>query len=320
MVLFGLPVIMLVLWLPSFISEKLLPIANSTPLFELINIQNPLINKLVAFTIILFTGILLNVQINKNEIFERNTYTPALFYVLIMSCFSDLHQIHPIVVSNLFWVLAYRRLLNIYNQVQCKSEIFDASLFILLGAFFCYPTSGILILLPWLTLIIIRPFDFKEYMIPLFGMLLLLLYWSSYFYISESSFEILKISKRSSYTNFEVQFNWSHYVAYGMITVLMYLSGYKLINKSNSSSVRFRKTTSVLLSFLTLVIGIMSIDKYVLKNDAFILYAAVPFSILWSFFFFYNEKKWIGSLVFYILLVLLIINIYFKPFLANLSI
>lgn len=319
MVLFGLPAIMLGLWLPSFMSDSLMQIENATPLFDLINFQNPLINKIIAFAIVLFTGILLNVQINKNEIFERNTYTPALFYVLIMSCFSDLHQIHPIVVCNFFWVFAYRRLLNIYNQVQCKSEIFDASIFIILGAFFSYPVSGILLLLPWLTLIIIRPFDFKEYMMPIFAMLILLLYWASYFYISEGSFEILKLSKKSSYSNFNVHFNWTHYIAYGLIIILMYLSGFKLIQKSKASSVRFRKATSVLLSFLTLVVFIMFMEKYVLNNDSFILYGAVPFSLLWSFFFFYNEIKWIGSIVFYLLLVLVIANIYFKPFLESVS-
>lgn len=308
---------MLGLWLPSLMSDLLLPIENTTPLFDLINFQNPLLNKIVAFAIVLFTGILLNVQINKNEIFERNTYTPALFYVLIMSCFSDLHQIHPIVVSNLFWVLAYRRLLNIYNQVQCKSEIFDASIFILIGAFFCFPSAIIMLVFPLITLVIIRPFDFKEYMMPFFAILLSLIYWAAYFYISESTFDFLNLEQKSSYSNFQIQFNWTHYISYGLIFILMYLSGYKLIEKSKASSVRFRKTTSVLLSFLAIVIAIMIVEKYGLNNDSFILFAAVPFSLLWSFFFFYNKKKWIGSVVFYLLLVLIIINIYFKPFLES---
>jgi hypothetical protein len=249
-----------------------------------------------------------NIQINNNEIFERNTYTPALFYVLIMSCFSDLHQMHPIVISNLFWVLAYRRLLNIYNQVQCKSEIFDASIFILLGSFFCYPSVGLLLLLPWITLIIIRPFDFKEYMMPIFAVVLSIVYWFAYLYISADTFDFFV--PKGSYGHFLLQLNWTHYIAYGLIIILMYLSGYKLIEKSRTSSVRFRKTTSVLISFLSLVILVMVLEKYMFKNDSFVLFAAVPFSLLWSFFFFYNTKKWIGNVIFYLLLLLIVVLIY----------
>jgi hypothetical protein len=287
---------------------------QSTLIYEWFNFETPIINKLFAFTIIYITAVILNAQINKNEIFERNTYIPALFYVFTMSSMTDLQQMHPLILTNLFWVLAYRRLLNIYNQVQCKSEIFDASLFFCIGALISFPSAGIMLLLPFITLTVIRPFDFKEYLMPFFALLLSGFYLSAYYYISQD--EITYLTIKSVYPNLDLPFNWTYYVIYGLIAVVMYLSGFKLLAKSNTSSVRFRKTTSVLLSFLALTFIAMVYEKLIGKNDSFLLIGSVPFSLLWSFYFFYNEKKWIGNLIFYTILVFVLANIYlpFTPF------
>ena len=285
LVLFGLPLIMAVLWAPTFLSQSLVDTGERTLIFNWFYIENPILNRISAFLVILITGILLNSQINKNEIFERNTYIPSLFYILIMSSISEMQQMHPVVLSNLFWVLAYRRLLNVYNQVQCKSEIFDASLFICIATLITFPSAAILLLLPWITLVIIRPFDFREYMMPFFGTLLLLIYLTVYYYVYPV--EIKYLNFQSSYSHFHLKFNWTYYVIYGLMVIIMYLSAYKLLSKSNTSSVRFRKTTSVL-----------------------ILLGSVPFSFLWSFYFFYNERKWVGNLLFYTILIFVIGNLY----------
>ncbi len=308
LVIFGLPILMLLLWLPAFMSNTLTVINQSTLIFEWFDIESPILNRIFAFIIIFTTAVILNAQINKNEIFERNTYIPALFYVLTMSSISELQQMHPLILSNLFWVLAYRRLLNIYNQVQCKSEVFDASLFFCIGTLISFPSAGVMLLLPFITLTVVRPFDFKEYLMPFFALFLASIYLSAYYYISQD--EISYLSIKSVYYNLDLPFNWTYYIVYGLIAIVMYLSGFKLLAKSNTSSVRFRKTTSVLLSFLALTFIAMVYEKLIGHNDSFLLIGAVPFSLLWSFFFFYNEKKWIGSLIFYTILILLIVNIY----------
>lgn len=312
LVIFALPLVMLLLWLPSFLNPVLLEINQSNLIFDWFNIKTPWLNRLFAFAIIYLTGFILNNQINKNEIFERNTYIPALFYVLIMSSISELHQMHPVVLTNFFWVLAYRRLLNIYNQVQCKSEIFDASLFFIIGALITFPSAGIIMLLPFITLTIIRPFDFKEFLMPFFALLLISIYLLAYYYISQN--EIAYFTIQSVYYNLDLPFNWTYYVIYGLIAIVMYLSGFKLLAKSNTSSVRFRKTTSVLLSFLALTFIAMVYEKLIGRNDSFLIIGAVPFSLLWSFFFFYNEKKWIGGLIFYTIILFVTANIYLPLF------
>ncbi|MCB9196118.1 MAG: hypothetical protein H6598_07815 [Flavobacteriales bacterium] len=308
LVLLLLPIVMTGFWLNSLMSDQLYLFENGTFLFNWLWIDYPLINRIIAMILIILTGIQLNAVINNNEFFDKNTYLPALLYVVFMSSSKELHQLHPIIWSNLFWVFAFRRLLNIYNQVQCKSEVFDASVFFVIGAIFNFPFSAVLILFPWITLAIVRPFDLKEYAMPIFALLLGSIYLSFYYYFfDEMNVDI----KHNAYFNFEIKENWVNYGLYGFLIILLYSAGFKLIARSNKSSIRFRKITSNLIAFLLLSMLTMLGDKLISNNDAFIFYSTVPMTILFAFLLYHTQKKWIINTIFYLATILMLVNIYF---------
>ena len=78
--------------------------------------------QVIALLIIVISALILNDVINKNEIFNRNTFLPALIYLMFMSAIKEHQVLSPIVISNLFWILAFKQLFNIYSQVPCKSK------------------------------------------------------------------------------------------------------------------------------------------------------------------------------------------------------
>lgn len=307
LVLLLLPVVMLAFWFNSLTSNEIYVFENATFLFKWFWIQDPLINRILAMAVIILTGIQLNAVINSNEFFDKNTYLPAMLYVIFMSSSKELHQLHPMIWSNLFWVFAYRRLMNVYNQVQCKSEIFDASLFFVIGAVFNFPYSFILFLFPWITLAIVRPFELKEYAMPIFALILGGVYLLFYFYFFD---ELVVDLTHSAYNNFNIPENWINYGLYGMLIVLLYSAGFKLIGKSNKSSIRFRKITSNLIAFLLLSMLAMLGDKLISNNDSFIFYSTVPMTILFALLMYNVERKWVIHSVFYLALTLILINIY----------
>lgn len=307
LVLLLLPVVMLAFWFNSLTSNEIYVFENATFLFKWFWIQDPLINRILAMAVIILTGIQLNAVINSNEFFDKNTYLPAMLYVIFMSSSKELHQLHPMIWSNLFWVFAYRRLMNVYNQVQCKSEIFDASLFFVIGAVFNFPYSFILFLFPWITLAIVRPFELKEYAMPIFALILGGVYLLFYFYFFD---ELVVDLTHSAYNNFNIPENWVNYCLYGMLIVLLYSAGFKLIGKSNKSSIRFRKITSNLIAFLLLSMLAMLGDKLISNNDSFIFYSTVPMTILFALLMYNVERKWVIHSVFYLALTLILINIY----------
>ncbi len=307
LVLILLPVVMLAFWFDSFSNGTLVSFENGSFVFDWFWIEHTIVNRLLAMIIIILTGIQLNAVINNNEFFDKNTYLPAMLYVVFMSSSSELHQLHPLVFANLFWVFGYRRLMNVYNQVQCKSEIFDASLFFVIGGLFTLPYGLVLFLFPWITLAIVRPFDLKEYVMPLFAIMLGVVYlWFYYAFFDQFTIDF----ENTAYLNFEIPENWVNYGLYILLIVLLYSSGFKLIAKSNKSSIRFRKITSNLIAFLLLTMLAMLGDKVLSNNDAFIFYSTVPMTILFAFLLYYVEQKWIIHSVFYLAIVLMLVNIY----------
>lgn len=276
LVLLLLPIVMLFFWFSGFLYPNLASIEHTSPLFQLIEPANPFLNKALAFFIILITGIQLNSSINGTDFFDKNMYLPALLYVVFMSGVPQFQQLHPIVVSNFFWVLAYRRFLNIYGQVPCKSELFDASLFILIGAAFNYPSGVFLILLPWIVLGIFRPFVLNEYLMPLLALVLVGIYIVAFeYFFNVVLFDFSIIFKITSGSSIDVKMNWTHYALYSFLLILLLLSIFHLRNKVTRSTIRYRKLINVLGMFVLLVFAIILIEQWHFTNDTVILFEAV---------------------------------------------
>jgi hypothetical protein len=311
LVLLLLPIIMIFFWFSGFTNPNLVTIDHTSYLFKLIEPNNPSLNKIIAFSVIIITGISLNSIINSTDFFDKNTYLPALLYVVFMSGVPQFQQFHPIIISNLFWVLAYRRFLKVYGQVSCKSEIFDASLFVFIGAAFNYPSGVFLILLPWLVLIIFRPFVLNEYLMPIFALILISLYiFVSEYIFKVKLFDIRELIVFESESTIDVKMNWSHYVLYSILIILFVFSFYQIRHKLLRSTIRYRKLINTLGMFVLIVVGIIIIEHWNFTNDSVILFSAVPLTVMFSFYFFYTNNRWLSGLIFYSIVTLKLINIY----------
>jgi hypothetical protein len=311
LVLFFLPVVMGVFWVAGFLEPNLVLIDHTSLLFQSIEPENPYLNKSIAFILILITGIQLNSVINRTDFFDKNTYLTSLLYVVFMSGVPQFQQMHPIVVSNLFWVLAFRRLLNIYGQVACKSEIFDASLFILIGALFNYPSGFFLILLPIVTLMVFRPFVMKEYSMPMLALLLVAVYVYVFQYVI--GIPVLNLSEMFSFSSdssISVTMNWTHYVMYGFMFMAFLFSVYQIRQRLSRSSVRFRKLIQSMWAFIILVIGVIVLEHWYFTNDSVVLFLAVPLSVFYTFYFYHTQHRWAATILFYGVFILKVVNIY----------
>jgi hypothetical protein len=311
LILLLLPFIMGVFWVSGFLEPNLTYIDHTSVLFQSVEPNNPYLNKTLAFVLILITGIQLNSVINRTDFFDKNTYLTSLLYVVFMSGVPQFQQMHPIVVSNLFWVLAFRRLLNIYGQVACKSEIFDASLFILIGALFNYPSGFFLILLPIITLIIFRPFILKEYGMPLLAFFLVAVYvYVFQFIIGVQVLNLEEMFSFSSDSSIRVKMNWTHYIMYGFMFIAFVFSVYQIRQRLSRSSVRFRKLIQSIWAFIILVIGVILLEHWYFTNDSVVLFLAVPLCVFYTFYFYHTAHRWLASTLFYGVFLLKIVNIY----------
>ena len=311
-VLVSLPVIGVLLWLPGLLNPTVVDFSNSSPLFQWIcNIGTPFFSTVTALIIVVISALILNHVVNNNEIFNRNTFLPALLYLISMSAIDEYQVLSPIVISNLFWILAFRRLFNIYRQVPCKKEVFDATVLMLFGALFYFP-SILMIALVWIALKILRPFVWREWVIPFFAFIVFGVYWIVALIWGDtlSNWADYFTFDSEQYSSINLTIAWPYYILLGVVLILVSISGYQIIRQSKGSSLRFRKIIFFFLFIIILTIAILGLVQYFSHENVYALVGAVPLSLLITFYFNYAKKEWLSQLFFYTIFISILVNIY----------
>jgi len=261
--------------------------------------------------IIVISALILNDVINKNEIFSRNTFLPALIYLISMSAIKEHQVLSPIVISNLFWILALKQLFNIYSQVPCKRQVFNATFLMLFGGLFYFP-SIVMVALVWVALIILRPFVWREWVLPFFAFIIFGVYyivaliWRNTFnnWLDYFTFD------SEQYSSIHITISWPYYILLLVALVLVSFSGYTILRQYKASSLRFRKIIFFFLFIIILSIAILSIVQYFSNENVYLLVGAVPLSLLITFYFNYAKKEWLSQLYFYTMFISILVNIY----------
>lgn len=308
LILLFLPIIVIVFWAPNF-NNELIEIENTTPVFDFFVTSSLFINKIIGIAILLSTAIVLNFTINKNEFFHQNLYIPSLIYTVIMCALPELNTLHPILISNLFLALTFRRLINIHSQVSCKSEVFDATLLLLVCGLF-YPPSLLFIPIIWITLMIFRPFNWKEWVTPFMALGLFLIYYFSSFLFTEktSYYSLNTLTKSTIYGFYEYQF--PTYILTVLLVISALLGIYQIHKKRKHSTIRYKKMTSTILGFLILSALLFGGIYYYNQNLEATLFALIPVSIAITYFLIYFKNKIITEFSLILLLLFVFLNNY----------
>ncbi len=310
LVLVTLPFVVLLLWYPSFSTPSQLIIENPTLIFNLFVSRSPITNNITALILIISSALILNNTINKNAFFNRNVYLSSFLYLLLTSAVPKLNTLHPILFSNLFIILAFRRLISIHSQVSCKSEVFDATLlFLLAGAF--YPPSLLLIPFSWFALFIFRPFKLKEWLTPFIALGIFLIYYFSSFLFLDN----IKLFSPIDILNYSIYVENAHsYFFYGIgfLSGITFILGLLQIHKKRQrSTIQFKKMTNSMAVFFIWGLFIFTITSNHTKTFEFLYLLSIPFIISMTYFFLYLKKTIVAEIILLALTVLILINNYF---------
>jgi hypothetical protein len=167
---------------PSFYEYEL----AGPPVDLLINLVSsfPLLRILFGMLLILGNAILLNVIYNAHDLSAYENYFPALIFFAYACLDPDLIDLHPVFFSLLFLLLALRRLLALYRSTKALTIGFDAGFFLGTAAL-CFPPMALVLPLIWITFGRLRPFNIKEWLAPVAGLLTVATYAFAYYYIGE---------------------------------------------------------------------------------------------------------------------------------------
>ena len=299
-----LPLLTILFWTPSFLGFKQVDPIDQMPLYNAVSdlvFFYPNLVWLLSVGLIYFESILLNAYINKFEILTQRSNLPALFFVIITSAFSSFQLFHPVILSNLFLILAFGRICSIYRQDFVFAYTFDSGALIALASLFYFPAI-IFFPIAWFSLAVIRPFIWREYVISLLGMLtpyaLLVVYYlftDNFIYLFKEVYYIpwLDVIK------FDLGNEKYLYLVFGVLSIIGIP---RLISISGLSVVRTQNLLKIIA--FTFFIGNCA---FVLFRNSFsytFMLLAFPLAVLLANYFITVIKQWIAEVVFLALIII----------------
>lgn len=123
--------------------------------------------ELLTFVVLLLGIFIINQMVRTEKITDFNSYT-ILFFVLLVTAFSENLQLKNAIFTNFFLLLALWRLLSIKSIRNVKHKIFDASLLIAVASLF-YDWALVFLLLVFVVINLYDRKTFKNWLVPLVG-------------------------------------------------------------------------------------------------------------------------------------------------------
>lgn len=313
---FLLPLLTIVVWVIGIIFH---PDCSS----DIFGLQiNVTISRILGAAVVLLTAGIINRSVNSQEIFDKTTYLPGALYILAVGYSPEFHCLSILHLANIFLALAIRQLMNIYRQVGCRQQVFNGSFF-LMAASLLYPPYLIYMLLPWVALLIFRPFNLKEYLMPLLSVFLFYIWFTSlslnfyaffdYFihYFQNPELQSKSVFHQNISSNHTEHLDkYLYYMKLSLFMVLLNLGVFTLVKVSRNNSLRIKKLTSLITGFLLFSGLLFIIEKYLIDNEHFEQSVSIAFSLLVGVYFYYAKRLWLKSIVFYALLILIVANNY----------
>lgn len=302
--LIALPFVVAVMWVFAFISPGSLVSENSMPfynLFALLLGELSFVANCLAILLLVVQSIMLNNIVTKNQILSRNNYLPSLLYVVIMSSCPSLLNLHPVLFANFFLIIAIGRILIVYRQENIFSNVFDTAFLIGIASLFYFPAIALFPFI-WIALSILRPFAWREWVIPLTGLIVPYFFVGVYFFWFDELglFWHESIAAPIADRSNTIVINESFYFLIGISLMILFLSFRKLSKGLNTNTVRAKKLLTVLAWFsIFSLISVLMAPSYSINYFAL---TAIPLSVFATSYFLSTRNRLWTEVIFLLLI------------------
>ena len=294
--------------------EKLTPILVEPGLGKLLGFQigsnlTPNANVFITLTLTLLQAFSLNKVINHYNLLGKPNFLTALMFMTLVSLFIPFLVLSPTLICNFITVWMLQRLFNIYKHVDITSIMLDLGLLVGVGSLIYFPFI-VMLLLIWASLIIYRPFNWREWVTPLLGLITIyFLLAVAYFWLDRMD-EYYQIFIPFTYS-IPTRLNMDVYDYFVLTPVLVGLGGFIFILKDNffKSIVQVRKSFQLLFVMLILITASFYLNLEKSVNHFLLSVPAV--SIYLAYFFTHAKIKWFYETLY---IVIFLTIIYFQFF------
>lgn len=297
----------LLFWMKELLNPKVYPYYAGEPeglLFQPINkLLQPCVTlqSILALTVIIILAYMIQHTNNHYNFIRYRSYIPALIFIIIVSGFTDMHCLHPVYFSSIFFIIAVYRLFDIHEKIKPYSASFDTGF--LLGVAALFYLNAIMLFPAFILGLTILSFEkrWREYILIITGMLLPVIFAISYGILTDQVLEILKVMEQSILTvnnHFNKNINLLIYLSY--LTFLTILGSLKILKQYDHEKVSTRKYFTVL--FLLFVNSALIFLLIPSASQEMLIISSIPVTFLLSNFFIFIKSRLWGEFLFFLLI------------------
>ncbi len=269
---------------------------------------NSFVYMLMAYGLIYFQAISLNRIINNQRMMQRTNYLPGMSYLLITSLFVEWNFLSAPLIINSILIWTFSKMMSLYNDTSPKATLFNIGMLIGVAAFLYFPVIAFAFIV-MIALIFLRPFRLPEWIMTLLGILMPFYFLFAWSYLSNDStlfrFPFLKFNL----PHFTINYFKSAAIALVLMTFIY--GAFLLRLNMMKQIVQTRKNWSLLLFYLPVAFIIPFINST--NNFEYWILTAIPLAAFIACAFFYTTKRWVGLLLHWLMVGLVItISVLYK--------
>jgi hypothetical protein len=220
---------------------------------------------------------------NSAELFDRRNHMPALLLPLLLAFMPQGMVPGPAFLGAWAVLWALTRAWTAIGRMRLMAPLFDAGLLMGLAALFYLPFTFLVVVL-WATLAVNRPFHWREYVLPLLGMaVVLFLGWGICHFIDPGLWDPLGSLRTPAAPATPLQLHWMYrlllMVVLGILLVATVVTFYAVYARS---VMRVKNMRASLLAFV-FAMGLLALFAWWLDDHIPPVLVAMPAAVLLSF-------------------------------------
>jgi hypothetical protein len=296
-----MPVMVLVLWLRSFLSPGFFPFfegESDMPLYHLIHqalAGLPVVNNVVGVILFILLAFMILHLNTAYDFIQIRTFLPSNIFVLIVSGVLSLHTLHPVYFGAFFLLLCIDRIFNVAENEKEDPNSFDPGFYLSLGSLFYL---NLIFYLPviWVAFFLLRKTrEWRDFALLLVGMALPWLFAFTWYFMTDSVDELQAVIIQNLVTSnqfFQESVTFQIYLAFLTFTTLW--CSFFLIGQYDAKKSSTRKYFKIF--FVIFLISMMLFFLVPAVSREILVIMAIPLTFLFSNYLIGIRSRFLGNL------------------------
>ena len=311
----------IILWLPLFLGNNPNPFFAADFKMPLYLLTIDVINTFnFSYFYLIFTALLILIQIFlilrldlKYSALGNKTLLTSFFFLFFSVGLIRNNFLHPVIISNLFLILALFYIFDSVTRDKALNNFFNASLLIAIGSLF-YFNFIFLIFFVIISIFIIRSRITKEIITAILGFITVyIIFFLIYYLITGNIFELFEIIKNQLVINKKnYDFSLNEIILLCSLAFFILIISLNIVARFSQKKIVKRIYFKILFILFSSVILIYFIIPSVFLELSIIF--SIPLSFLFSDFFIKTKSKWLANILLILFVAVIVFNQYYHIF------